>query len=74
MSDLVWICTTVECGMETDTDYFSIPREDWDGMSEKQQSDYLAESAVEHQNNFAPCGGSVVEETDVPDSFKGSSE
>jgi hypothetical protein len=69
MENLVWIRTMVECGY-LDEDYTSIPRDEWDAMSESQQNDYVIGLAVGHQNNVAPCHGSIVNSEAVPDEYK----
>lgn len=69
MSDVVWVRSIVECGAEVFEDYVDIPRETWDSMTREQQKDYLIETAVDHQNNVAPCGAEVVDESEVPQDY-----
>lgn len=54
------IRSMVETPFHEDTEFFDLP-ENWDEMTEAAQDNYLAEIAVEHQNNVAPCGARVVE-------------
>jgi hypothetical protein len=67
--DLIWIRSSVEMGLDIDEEYLSIPRAQWEAMTADEKSDYLAEVAVEHQNNVAPAGASVVDIDEVPDSY-----
>lgn len=68
--DLVWIRSTVECGMQSDEAFHSIAHHEWVAMTGTQRANYLVEIAETHQNEFAPCGASVVEPGDVPEEWK----
>lgn len=57
------IKSVVEAGMDTIEDYFDLP-DGWDEMSPEAQRKYLTDTAVDHQNNVAPCSAQVVEVED----------
>lgn len=69
MSDKVWIHSIVEASGYSE-DYISIDADEWAAMTEKQQDDYRCEVAVTHQNEVAPCGASVVDESEVPEMYR----
>lgn len=73
-NDMVWIHSSVELPGGEDEDYFPVSRSEWDAMTPGRQETYLVEVAVVHQNNVAPCGASVVDESEVPDNFKDGAE
>lgn len=73
-TDMVWIYSLVEHPGGEDEDYISVPHSEWDAMTPGQHEAYLVEVAVIHQNNVAPCGASVVDESEVPDNFKDGAE
>lgn len=69
MAAEIWIRSTVECGPEVNEDFINVPRAQWDAMTAAEQSQYLVDVAVDHQNNVAPCGAQVVDPDEVPDSY-----
>lgn len=71
-NDVVWLYLTVEHPGGLDEDYVCVPRAEWDAMTTDEQNNYAAECAVDHQNNVAPCGGSVVDESEVPEEIRGA--
>lgn len=68
--ELIWIRSTVECGLQFDEEFHSIPHHEWVAMTQTRREDYLVEVAEAHQNEFAPCGAEVVEPGAVPEEWK----
>lgn len=73
MSDLVWICAHVEEMRERD-DYVAVPRDQWEAMTEAERENYLTDAALDAMSNAGGCGAVVVDEADVPDEYKESTE
>jgi hypothetical protein len=67
--ELVWIRSTVEVGLGDDEDFVAIPLAEWSGMTAFERDRCLVETAVTHQNNVAPCGAEVVDESEVPQEY-----
>lgn len=44
-------------------EYYQLPPE-WDSWTEEQRTQYCTNSAVDMQNNVAPCGGEAIEVSD----------
>ena len=70
MSGRIWIYSTVEYSTDLDEEYCSVDRAEWEAMSPGERDAYLVDVAVNHQNNVAPSGAQVVEESEVPDDWK----
>jgi hypothetical protein len=64
----VFVRSTVEMGLDTDTEWFTYPRAAWEALSAGERDKIRVEYAVTHQSNVAPCGASEAESLDdVPD-------
>lgn len=64
--DLVWIELHVEAfGSESD-DYLSIPRAEWEEMTEDEQEKWIEDAIDVHVSNSVSAGGGVVAESEVP--------
>jgi hypothetical protein len=64
----VFVRSTVEMGLDTDTEWFTYPRAEWEALPEQERNKIRVEYAVQHQSNVAPCGASEAESLeDVPD-------
>lgn len=62
----VYVVSTVEMGMSTDTEWFTYPRAEWEALTESERDNIRTEYAVTHQSNVAPCGASEQELDCVP--------
>lgn len=70
--DLVWINLHFETNMqggEVD-EYVSMPRGEWDAMTEAEQQQWIDEELDTFVGNHASWGGDVVDEDNVPASYR----
>jgi hypothetical protein len=63
----VVIRSSVDMVYGTDTIYYSVDAAEWYGMTEDEQTKLCADIAVEHQNNVAGCGASLVSWSEATD-------
>jgi hypothetical protein len=63
----VVIRSNVDLPSGEDIVYYSVSAAEWFAMTEDEQTKFCVDIAVEHQNNIAGCGASVIPWADVPD-------
>lgn len=70
-AEYVYIRSTVEHPGGIDEEWCTVPRTEWDAMTQQKRNDLCVEVAVGHQNNVAPCGAQDVSDPeDVPDAVR----
>lgn len=72
VTDVVWIRASAEvnyAGVEPVEDYVSIPRAEWDAMTEQEREDELQQAAAGALEQLASSGASVVAADEVPDEY-----
>lgn len=68
--DLVWIRGSAEvnvAGVDPVVIYESVPRDEWDAMSSDAREAYIDDVAGSALEQMASYGGSVVDESEVPE-------
>jgi len=72
-NDLVWIRLHVEMSSAYGSDaedYVSIPRAEWDAMTEAERDQWIDDILQAHLSNTVSAGGWVVADDDVPDEYR----
>lgn len=67
---LVWIELHVEMGRTDADDYVSIPRAEWDAMTEDEREKWCDEALEDHISNHVSAGHRVADADDVPDGYR----
>lgn len=68
-ADLIWLCVHAEVnfvGCDIPDEYVSVPRAEWDAMTDDEQNKYCVDMASNHLANYAGSGASVVDASEVP--------
>lgn len=62
----VIIRSSVETPYGTDEAYYAVSSVTWFAMTDDEQEQFCADIAIEHQNNVASCGASLVPWSEAP--------
>lgn len=70
--DLIWIELHFETNQSQSgvDDYVSVPRAEWDAMTEIDREEYIQQAADDFADNIASWGGGVVDADQVPARYR----
>jgi hypothetical protein len=71
--DVVWICLHVEMSSvagSQNQDYVSVPRTEWDAMTEAEREQWINDAVDAHVANHVSGGGWVVDADDAPPGYE----